>query len=359
VSQLRLERIGKRYGGKAALADLSVEVGEGEFFAILGPSGCGKSTALRIIAGFIDPDEGRVFFGPRDVTALAPERRDAAMVFQSYALFPHLDAGENVAFGLRARKADRGAIPGRVAAALKLVGLAGAERRDVGSLSGGEQQRVALARAIVVEPTLLLLDEPMSNLDPKLRAGTRRDLRALQRRLGITTLYVTHDQDEALEMADRVAVLSAGRLIQVGSPRELYDRPLDEFVATFVGAANVLTGRVVEVCGDDAKVDLGTGAAPARLPAVGLKSGDEVKVALRPENLVLGDSRSGLAAVGEGEVRGVEFHGPTIEFSVAMAGGLELRAVALNAGDAPAPATGSRVRLSAPADKLVLLRSRD
>jgi ABC-type Fe3+/spermidine/putrescine transport system ATPase subunit len=230
--------------GRPVLDGLTLAVARGEVVALLGPSGSGKTTALRLIAGFETPDAGggRVLVEGQDVTGLPPARRHFGMVFQHYALFPHLTVGENVAFGLEARRFDRGQVRARVAAALALVDLPGFERRRVGEISGGQQQRVALARALAPEPRVLLLDEPLSNLDPALRERTRRELRRAIRRVGITTLLVTHEQEEAFYLGDRVAVLEGGVLHQAGTPEELYDRPATRFVATFVGRASVLPG---------------------------------------------------------------------------------------------------------------------
>jgi ABC-type Fe3+/spermidine/putrescine transport system ATPase subunit len=213
--------------------DFSCEIAEGECFALLGPSGCGKTTTLRLIAGLDAPDRGHVYFGDREVTALAPEKRNAAMVFQSYALFPHLNVFENVAFGLRARRLPRAEVAPRVAEALGYVQLDGMDRRRVNELSGGQQQRVALARALAVRPDILLLDEPLSNLDAELRHATRAQLKQLQRRLRITTIYVTHDQEEALDLADRIAIFQAGVCQQIGRPTDLLERPATPFVAQF------------------------------------------------------------------------------------------------------------------------------
>jgi len=239
---LRLESLTRRYSGQAGVADLTLEVGRGEFLALLGPSGSGKTTTLRLLAGFEMPDAGRILVEGEDVTPLPPERRRFGMVFQNYALFPHLDVGENVAFGLRGDAATRDR---RVAEALAMVDLAGFERRAVAALSGGQQQRVALARSLAPEPRVLLLDEPLSNLDPALRERTRRELREAIERVGITTLFVTHEQEEAFDLGDRVAVLDRGRLEQVGTPDELYDRPASAFVAGFVGRANALPGALL------------------------------------------------------------------------------------------------------------------
>jgi spermidine/putrescine transport system ATP-binding protein len=237
---VRLEGVRKAFGARVAAAGVDLEVRRGEFYSLLGPSGCGKTTLMRLVAGFESPDAGRIEVAGRDMQGVPPHRRDVNLVFQNYALFPHLDVAGNVAFGLRmAGVADPGP---RVGAALERVGLSGFERRSVGTLSGGEQQRVALARAVVTEPRVLLLDEPLSALDRKLRVGLRAELRRLQRELGMTFVFVTHDQEEALALSDRVAVLDAGRVRQVGPPREIYERPADRFVAEFVGAGNFFDG---------------------------------------------------------------------------------------------------------------------
>jgi len=251
MTLLSLNNISKRFGETAAVADVSIAVNRGEFFGLLGPSGCGKTTTLRIIAGLESPDGGRVEFDGRDITTRLPEQRGFGMVFQNYALFPHLNVFENVAFGLRAR-GSRGSSPtvregslqqeikGRVDRALGLVQLPGFHTRRVDELSGGQQQRVAIARAIAIEPSLLLFDEPLSNLDVALREDTRQELRALVKRLNLTAVYVTHDQEEAFALCDRIAVMSEGRVLQVGAPRELYDNPANVFVARFLGRNNLI-----------------------------------------------------------------------------------------------------------------------
>ncbi len=241
-----LEGVRKVWSPAVAVGPLGFAVARGETLALLGPSGSGKTTVLRLLAGFEAPDAGRILVAGDDVTAVPPARRRFGMVFQHYALFPHLDVGENVAFGLRG---PRAAVARKVAEVLALVDLAGFERRRVHELSGGQQQRVALARALAPEPRVLLLDEPLSNLDPALRERTRRELRALIRRIGITTVFVTHEQEEAFDLGDRVAVLHEGRLEQVGTAEELYERPANLFVATFVGRANVVRGPTARALG--------------------------------------------------------------------------------------------------------------
>ena len=234
MSAVRLENITKVYPEGGGVRGFSVEIQDGEFFALLGHSGCGKTTTLRVLAGLETPDEGRVYFDDQDVTNWPPEKRKAAMVFQSYALFPHMNVYENVAFGLRARKWRREQIAPRVEEALSLVQLSGMERRRVTELSGGQQQRVALARALAVHPDILLLDEPLSNLDAELRFSTRRQLAELQRRLNITAIYVTHDQEEALELAHRIAIMKDGVCEQIGTPDEVLSNPATPFVESFL-----------------------------------------------------------------------------------------------------------------------------
>ena len=300
-----LDGVRKQWSHTVAVGPLSLEIPRGEILVLLGPSGSGKTTVLRLLGGFETPDAGRIEVAGEDVTAVPPARRRCGMVFQHYALFPHLDVGENVAFGLP----ERGTSDPKVAEVLALVGLAGFERRRVQELSGGQQQRVALARALAPEPRVLLLDEPLSNLDPSLRERTRRELRALIKRVGITTMFVTHEQEEAFDLGDRVAVLHAGRLEQLATADELYEHPASLFVATFVGRANVLRGKTAQVFGATpgqvlvvrperlALADAGvpgvvrerryTGAAAFYL--VETELGDRLEVLARPEAARVGD----------------------------------------------------------------------
>ncbi|WP_020694511.1 ABC transporter ATP-binding protein [Reyranella massiliensis] len=240
---IKLDKVTKRFDGKVlAVDEVTLDIAAGEFFSLLGPSGCGKTTSLRMIAGFEHPDSGRVQVGGRDITDLPVHRRDMGMVFQSYALFPHRTVAENVAFGLRMREVPKPEIARRVQAALSQVALTGMEDRKPGQLSGGQQQRVALARALVVEPPVLLCDEPLGALDRKLRQQMQFELKELQKRLGVTLVFVTHDQEEALAMSDRIAVMNKGKVEQVGSPTEIYERPRTRFVADFIGEINILEG---------------------------------------------------------------------------------------------------------------------
>jgi putative spermidine/putrescine transport system ATP-binding protein len=243
MASLRIEKLVKRFGTSLAVDELDLAVREGELVALLGPSGCGKTTTLRMVAGFLPPTSGRVLFDNEDVTRLPAYKRSTGMVFQSYALFPHMTAAQNVGFGLEMRGLNAAERSAKVEDVLKLVRLSHLAGRLPRELSGGQQQRVALARALVINPKIFLLDEPLSNLDAKLRAEVRLEIRSLQQRLGLTTLMVTHDREEALTMADRLVVMEAGRVRQIGSPRELYDEPQDAFVADFVGRCNILTGR--------------------------------------------------------------------------------------------------------------------
>jgi len=288
---LRLEALSKRFGSTVAVDEVSLEVHQGEFLSLLGPSGCGKTTTLRMIAGFEMPTSGRILLGDRDMTRLPPQRRGMGMVFQNYALFPHLDVYENVAFGLKAQNVPRSELKQKVANALARVDLTGYEKRAVQALSGGQQQRVALARALAPEPPLLLLDEPLSNLDAALRERTRDELRALLKRVGITAIFVTHDQEEAFALSDRIAVLRAGKLQQVGTPEELYRTPANPFVASFVGRANFLDGRVVSGDSEAGVVEMEGGARwGARIHA---QTSDRVRVMVRPEALRLSADTGG------------------------------------------------------------------
>ncbi len=254
MAKVLFENVQKFFGATPAVRELALEIREGEFFSILGPSGCGKTTTLRMVAGFELPDAGRIFFDGENVTTLPPEKRHTGMVFQNYALFPHLTVFENVAFGLRARKHPPAEISPRVVAALDLVEMRELQNRPVTQLSGGQQQRVALARALAVQPKILLLDEPLSNLDAQLRRTTRTELKNLQRRLGITTIYVTHDQEEALALSDRILVMEKGLAQQAGTPEEIYHTPANLFVMSFIGASNALPGTITAV--DNGKIQV-------------------------------------------------------------------------------------------------------
>ncbi|MEV5986279.1 ABC transporter ATP-binding protein [Streptomyces sp. NPDC052051] len=334
AATVEFQGLRREFGSTVALDGLDLTVRPGELLALLGPSGCGKTTALRMLAGFEHPDSGEVLVDGEDVTRVPAHRRDAGMVFQSYSLFPHLSALDNVAFGLRMRKVRTAERRARAVELLDLVGLGDKTGRFPHQLSGGQQQRVALARALALRPRVLLLDEPLSALDAKVRLTLREEIRRLQQELGITTLFVTHDQEEALSMADRVAVMRAGRLEQCAAPAELYGRPATPFVAEFVGTMNRLPGRhtsgVVEVLGQRLPVD---GDAPAAA---------EVDVLVRPEAVQV-------AADGEGDARVVAtaFLGATVRLTVRLADGTEVRAD-LRAHEAAGLTAGAGVRVSLP-----------
>ena len=285
MAALTLENVTKRYGDFHAVKDVSLAVADGEFLVLLGPSGCGKTTTLRIVAGFVEPTSGRVRLGAREVTELPPWQRNAGLVFQSYALFPHLTAAENVAFGLEMRSVPAAEIAPRVAEALRLVRLGHLGDRLPRQLSGGQQQRVALARALVIRPRCLLLDEPLSNLDAQLRVEMRQEIRRIVKENGLTAVYVTHDQEEALAMADRMAILSRGRVAQVGTPEEVYRRPVTSEVARFIGETNLLA---VEIIGQDAATVSVLSAAGVFTGILGdphqkATAGQPAELSIRPE----------------------------------------------------------------------------
>ena len=270
-----------------AVRDVSIAVAPGELLTLLGPSGCGKTTTLRMIAGFEDPDAGAIAIGERDVTHLMANERNIGFVFQNYALFPHLSVFENVAYGLRVQKRPLGDIARAVGDVLQLVGLAGYERQQPHQLSGGEQQRVALARAIVFEPRVLLFDEPLSNLDAKLRVQMRDEIRQLQKRLGVTSVYVTHDQEEAMAISDRIAVMDRGEIVQVGTAEALYHSPANEFVARFIGRTNVVSARVTALADGNVDVEVGGHALRAASDSGGFAIGQAVRLVVRPELITL------------------------------------------------------------------------
>ena len=291
MAGIQIEHVTKRFGQMAAVHDLTLEVRDREFVTLLGPSGCGKTTLLRLIAGFMAPDEGVIRAGAVTLSTPAavvpPERRGMGMVFQNYAVWPHKTVYQNVAFGLGVRKVPRAETKARVARVLELVNLAGLEGRYSSQLSGGQQQRVALARSLVVEPEILLLDEPLSNLDAKLRERMRWELQELQRRTGITFVYVTHDQSEAMVLSDRIAVMHGGELAQLGVPREVYTHPASKTVADFMGLVNLIPGRVVRAAGEQSVVAIGGEHAITVALPPGSVDGQAVEVSIRPESLLL------------------------------------------------------------------------
>jgi spermidine/putrescine transport system ATP-binding protein len=351
-TDIYLEGISKRFGDTVAVDRLTLAIERGAFFALLGPSGCGKTTTLRIIGGFEDPTEGRVHLGGVDVTDRPPYRRDVNTVFQSYALFPHLSVERNVAFGLERRGIGRAELTRRTGEALELVQLGGLGRRRPGELSGGQQQRVALARALVNRPRALLLDEPLGALDLRLRKQLQIELKRIQQEVGITFVHVTHDQEEAMTMADRIAVMDAGRIEQAGGATELYERPRTEFVASFLGVSNLIDARVRSQDDGLARIETHDGAQ-LHVPSdrIGPHAGDAVRVGVRPEKISLlpaGADCPADANVLRGTVIVAAFLGVSIQYLVRAPGGEELTVIAQNV-DGAQPSSlgpGREVRLA-------------
>jgi putative spermidine/putrescine transport system ATP-binding protein len=340
AADVRLERVEKSFDGRTRVVDrIDLLVKPGEFFALLGPSGCGKTTTLRMIAGFEEPDDGRIVVGGEDLTHVPVHRRDMGMIFQSYALFPHRTVAENVAFGLRMRGLGKDEIAERVGQALRQVALEGYEDRRPAQLSGGQQQRVALARAIVIRPRVLLCDEPLAALDRKLRQSMQFELKQLQQQLGVTLIFVTHDQEEAMTVSDRIAVMNAGRIDQIGSPSEIYNRPRTRFVSDFIGEINLFEGE----WRDGAFISSGR-----PLPAQGAKSGRST-IAIRPERMRLADSGGALS----GTIRTSTFVSGQMIYRVVTADGREL--IVKEADTGKPRATGAQVGIAwNPSDVVVL-----
>jgi spermidine/putrescine transport system ATP-binding protein len=343
-----LDSISKSFGDVDAVRELTLEIGDGEFFSLLGPSGCGKTTTLRLVAGFEEPTSGRVFLGDRDVTQVPAHRRPVNTVFQSYALFPHLNVAENVAFGLRFRNVDKRDRAPKVAKALELVRLEGLQRRRPSQLSGGQQQRVALARALVLEPAVLLLDEPLGALDAKLRRSLQVELKAIQEQVGITFIYVTHDQEEALTMSDRMAVMSDGRVQQLGTPQDVYEEPETSFVADFLGVSNLMEA----VAEGDGRVRLGDAVLVA-------ERGDRmargaVRLTIRPERIRLEPPGSDSVNSLPGTVRRIVYLGSFTQVFVELPTGKMLQAT-VPAGISSTPRDGDAVSVLLPPEALRVL----
>src|SRR6266850_1600122 len=357
IPLLSLENISKSFGSTRAVTDVSLDVEHGEFFGLLGPSGCGKTTTLRVIAGLEQPDSGTLEFEGQDITSLPAERRGFGMVFQNYALFPHLNVLENVAFGLRARHKPKPEIIERVKSALELVQLPGYEKRRVDELSGGQQQRVAIARAIAIEPALLLFDEPLSNLDVTLREETRGELRELVGRLGLTAVYVTHDQEEAFALCDRISVMAGGRILQTGRPRDLYEHPALLSVARFLGRNNLI--RVVRLSSSNAEVgEFKTldGAHTIRMPVNDknlVPLNQPCILAIRPEHVVIRSAAENLENALPATVREINFAGATSSIKL-DANGLLLEALALEASGL---SVGTQCTAVLPPERISLLKN--
>ena len=334
---LRIEAVARTFGNFRAVDRLSLDIAAGEFFALLGPSGCGKTTLLRMLAGFETPDEGRILLGGRDIAPVLPHERPVNMMFQNYALFPHLNVRDNIAFGLKRAGLPRAEIDSRVAEMVALVKLEGMERRKPDQLSGGQKQRVALARSLARRPQILLLDEPLAALDKRLRESTQAELMELQRRLGMTFIVVTHDQEEAMTMANRIGVMNAGRLEQVASPRDLYEAPQSRWVAEFVGDVNLFDGTVASREHSRVTVSTGDGGTLSVTEPRGIAVGTAVSVAIRPEKVKLSRRGPGLDAVSsqlinrlEGEVADVSYLGGLTVYKVRLDSGVIVRSSIAN-----------------------------
>jgi iron(III) transport system ATP-binding protein len=354
---VEVRNVSLSYGATPVLHDVSVTIEPGEFFALLGASGSGKSTLLRVIGGVNDPQSGELLIGGKDVTRVPPWKRDVGMVFQNYALWPHLTVWQNVAFGLQERKLPRAVVRDRTAAALDLVGLGDYRDRRPNQLSGGQQQRVALARTVAIEPKVLLLDEPLSNLDAKLRVHMRGELLALQRKLGITTIFVTHDQEEALSVCDRIAVLDAGMIQQIGTPMELFDHPRNRFIADFVGSVNLLRGHVTRSA--DGTIFQSPGIGRLRLPAgIAVAAEGEVDLAFRPHAVTMVPGATPEASEDHLWLPGIttarEFLGEFVRYTV-TAGGQSLVADQIHHAGAQGFAPGAAVHLGIPVAQLRIL----
>lgn len=317
LKRVTIENVSKLFGQLYGVKDVDLEIKAGEFFTFLGPSGCGKTTTLRMIAGFYYPTKGKILFDEQDVTRLQPNKRNIGMVFQNYALFPHMTVDENIAFGLQVRKFSKTEIQRKVDRIRRQVHLSNYGNRKINELSGGQQQRVALARALVIEPDILLLDEPLSNLDAKLREETRIEIKRIQSELGVTTIYVTHDQMEAMAMSDRIMVMENGYIKQIGTPQEIYHRPVDRFVANFIGETNLIEGILEAIEGEEIQVKTAnghifTGRKQQSSPALTHMIGDKVFISIRPESIHLGTGDNTLT----GKITFVEFTGISVNYIV-------------------------------------------
>ena len=356
MTDIRIASVSRSFGSVLAVNNISLDIKAGEFFTLLGPSGCGKTTLLRMIAGFADLDGGQISIGGKRIDTLPPHRRNIGMVFQNYAIFPNLTVAGNVAYGLKARKVASGEITERVGDALALVRLQGYGERWPHQLSGGQLQRVAIARALVIRPEVLLLDEPLSNLDAKLQVDMRGEIRDLQQRLNITTVYVTHDQEEALAVSQSIAVMQAGKIEQLGRPREIYRRPINLFAARFMGMTNVLPGIVAGREGVHARVRVG--AVELIVTDAGARQGEVVTLCLRPEALrIIAPSEAPLAGEArlEGTVTNAEFIGALTRLDVELSGGTPLKVAVLDAPDSRAT-PGSPIMLAYDPARLTVFR---
>ncbi len=351
---VKLDHVTKRFDRVVAVDRVSLDIGEGEFFFLLGPSGCGKTTLLRMIAGFYEPEGGRVVFGDRDVTDLPPNERNTGMVFQNYALWPHMSVRKNVEYGLSMRGVNRAEVDQRVNRALDMVQMSPYADRSPNQLSGGQQQRVALARALVIEPDVVLMDEPLSNLDARLRLEMRQQILDLQREIGTTMIYVTHDQKEALAMSHRMAVMDSGHVVQVGTARDLYQQPQTRFLADFIGEINFISGTVAEL-GDYIVVDTGLGSVRGRPSGAPVQRGDAVLCAVRPEGLEFVEGEPGPEVnTVSGQVRNAVYLGEIEQYVVDLVDGTPLKVVEYDPVN-PKATRGDTVRLQFLPAKVVVL----
>jgi spermidine/putrescine ABC transporter ATP-binding subunit len=356
MASVSLQNLYKVYGGTVVVDDVNLMVAQGEFVVLLGPSGCGKTTTLRMVAGFVQPNGGHILIGGEDVTYVAPRLRDVGMVFQNYALFPNMTVAENIAFGLRQRRVSRADTAKRVAELLDLIQMPSRGDDPVDALSGGQQQRVALARALAVSPKVLLMDEPLGALDVRLREDMQLELTRIQRRLGITTILVTHDQDEAMILADRIVVMSGGRIEQIGTPDQVYHNPRTRFVAEFVGKNNVLTGHVQESRAGEALVAL-RGGTRVQVPATkAMTAGDQVDIAIRPQHMLISNATAGGPDNIAGQVEEHRFLGSVVHYSVRLPSD-DVVLVESPAETAP-PALGAGVSLTWRKDRALLFDAR-
>lgn len=352
---LRAEKLEKSFGGTQVLRGVDLEVRRGEFVTLLGPSGCGKTTTLRILAGLLEPDAGCVELEGRDITSLTPEKRSINTVFQNYALFPHMNVEKNISYGLRVRGMRRAEWRSRVEEMLRLVQLEGFEKRMPSELSGGQCQRVAIARAVILQPKLLLLDEPLGALDLKLRRQMQIELKEIQKRLGIAFVYITHDQEEALNMSDRIALMRDGRFEQAGTPQEVYEHPATRFAAEFIGQTNLLACRVAEARQDGLLLEYAGERIPARRAEFAAKAGDEVCLCLRTERLSFSANRLGSCAL-EGRLVERRYAGGVMRATIRLRNGCDILAIC-GSGERAQGELGARVYLSWNADEAPVVRA--
>lgn len=332
--EVRLRNVSKLFGQTRAMDNVTLDVEKNELFFLLGPSGCGKTTCLRTLAGFYQPDQGELYFEDRLMSSVPPHKRNTGMVFQNYALWPHMTVGENVEYGLNIRKIPAEVKRQRVSEVLDIVRMSGFADRPVNQLSGGQQQRIALARALVIEPDVLLLDEPLSNLDAKLRLNMRQEIKRIHSEANITTVYVTHDQSEALSLADRMAVMKEGKIIQVGTPREIYQHPVNKFVADFIGETNFIDGKIIEIQGESARIETELGIIYSNRVDGEVNAGNQITCSVRPESIDIADepSADGINQF-QSRILDVTYLGRVEEYQLVLKDKFEMKVVLHNPGE--------------------------